>query len=175
MAYTVTFIPGDGTGPELAEAVRRVLEATGVEFEWDWQEAGADTYEREGTPLPDRVLESIKRNKVAIKAPITTPVGSGFRSVNVALRKDLDRAQSLHVVATSCGTAQPPAVRLRQEHGNGHEVSARKPGVADLLVQLVRRLRVKDGFVDVAQRCKCAREGRLHDLNSPAFLPFSPG
>ena len=90
MAYTVTFIPGDGTGPELAEAVRRVLEATGVEFEWDWQEAGADTYEREGTPLPDRVLESIKRNKVAIKAPITTPVGSGFRSVNVALRKDLD-------------------------------------------------------------------------------------
>jgi isocitrate dehydrogenase (NAD+) len=90
VAYTVTFIPGDGTGPELAEAVRRVLEATGVEFEWDWQEAGVDTYEREGTPLPDRVLESIKRNKVAIKAPITTPVGSGFRSVNVALRKELD-------------------------------------------------------------------------------------
>jgi isocitrate dehydrogenase (NAD+) len=90
VAYTVTFIPGDGTGPELAEATRRVLEATGVEFEWDWQEAGADVYEQEGTPLPDRVLESIKRNKVAIKAPITTPVGSGFRSVNVALRKELD-------------------------------------------------------------------------------------
>jgi isocitrate dehydrogenase (NAD+) len=90
VAYRVTFIPGDGTGPELAEAVRRVLEATGVEFEWDWQEAGTDVYEREGTPLPDRVLESIKRNKVAIKAPITTPVGSGFRSVNVALRQELD-------------------------------------------------------------------------------------
>jgi isocitrate dehydrogenase (NAD+) len=90
VAYTVTFIPGDGTGPELAEAVRRVLEATGVEFEWDWQEAGMDVYEREGTPLPDRVIESIKRNRVAIKAPITTPVGSGFRSVNVALRKELD-------------------------------------------------------------------------------------
>ncbi len=90
MAYSVTFIPGDGTGPELAEATRRVLEATGVEFEWDWQEAGADVYEKEGTPLPDRVLESIRRNKVAIKAPITTPVGSGFRSVNVALRKKLD-------------------------------------------------------------------------------------
>ena len=90
MSYTVTFIPGDGTGPEISEATRRVLEATGVEFEWDWQPAGADVYEEEGTPLPDRVLESIKRNKVAIKAPITTPVGSGFRSVNVALRKELD-------------------------------------------------------------------------------------
>jgi isocitrate dehydrogenase (NAD+) len=90
VAYRVTFIPGDGTGPELAEAVRRVLEATGVEFEWDWQEAGTDVYESEGTPLPDRVLESIRRNKVAIKAPITTPVGSGFRSVNVALRQELD-------------------------------------------------------------------------------------
>ena len=90
MSYTVTFIRGDGTGPELAEATRRVLEATGVEFEWDWQDAGTDVYEAEGNPLPDRVIESIKRNKVAIKAPITTPVGSGFRSVNVALRKELD-------------------------------------------------------------------------------------
>ena len=90
VAYTVTFIRGDGTGPELAEATARVLEATGVEFEWDWQDAGADVYEAEGTPMPDRVLESIRRNKIAIKAPITTPVGSGFRSVNVALRKELD-------------------------------------------------------------------------------------
>ena len=90
MAYTVTFIRGDGTGPELAEATARVLEATGVGFEWDWQDAGTDVYEAEGTPMPDRVLESIRRNKIAIKAPITTPVGSGFRSVNVALRKDLD-------------------------------------------------------------------------------------
>jgi isocitrate dehydrogenase (NAD+) len=90
VSYTVTFIRGDGTGPELSEATARVLEATGVAFEWDWQEAGADTYEQEGTPLPDRVLDSIRKNKTAIKAPITTPVGSGFRSVNVALRKDLD-------------------------------------------------------------------------------------
>jgi isocitrate dehydrogenase (NAD+) len=90
VAHTVTFIPGDGTGPELADATSRVLEATGIEFEWDWQQAGADVYEAEGTPLPDRVLESIKRNKVAMKAPITTPVGSGFRSVNVSLRKELD-------------------------------------------------------------------------------------
>jgi isocitrate dehydrogenase (NAD+) len=90
VGYTITFIRGDGTGPELAEATRRVLEATGVEFEWDWQDAGTDVYEQEGNPLPDRVIESIRRNKVAIKAPITTPVGSGFRSVNVALRKELD-------------------------------------------------------------------------------------
>jgi isocitrate dehydrogenase (NAD+) len=90
VAYRVTFIRGDGTGPELSEATARVLEATGVEFEWDWQDAGADVYEAEGNPLPERVLESIRRNKIAIKAPITTPVGSGFRSVNVALRKELD-------------------------------------------------------------------------------------
>ncbi len=86
----MTFIRGDGTGPELAEATARVLDATGAGFEWDWQDAGVDVYEQEGTPMPDRVLESIRRNKLAMKAPITTPVGSGFRSVNVALRKDLD-------------------------------------------------------------------------------------
>src|SRR5947207_6682999 len=90
MAYPVTFVPGDGVGPELSEATRRVLEGTGVAFEWDAQEAGADVMDRYGTPLPQPVLESIRRNKVAIKGPITTPVGTGFRSVNVALRKELD-------------------------------------------------------------------------------------
>jgi isocitrate dehydrogenase (NAD+) len=90
MAHTVTLIPGDGTGPELVEATRRVLEATGVEFEWDEHPAGEDVYRDEGTPFPDRTLESIKRNKVGIKGPTTTPVGSGFRSVNVLLRKELD-------------------------------------------------------------------------------------
>ncbi len=88
--YRVTLIPGDGVGPELTEATRRVLEATGVGFDWDVQEAGADVVEQYGTPLPDHVLASIRRNGVAIKGPITTPVGSGFRSVNVALRKELD-------------------------------------------------------------------------------------
>jgi isocitrate dehydrogenase (NAD+) len=90
MAHEVTFIPGDGTGPELAEATRRVLEATGVDFEWDRQEAGIDVYEAEGNPFPERTLESIKRTRVGIKGPTTTPVGSGFRSVNVLLRKELD-------------------------------------------------------------------------------------
>src|SRR6059058_2859885 len=90
MAHRVTFIPGDGVGPELSEATRRVLEGTGVAFDWDVQEAGADVMDRYGTPLPDHVLESIRKTKIAIKGPITTPIGTGFRSVNVALRKELD-------------------------------------------------------------------------------------
>jgi isocitrate dehydrogenase (NAD+) len=90
MAHRVTFIPGDGVGPELSEATRRVLEGTGVEFDWDVQEAGADVIEKFGTPLPEPVLESIRANGVAIKGPLTTPIGTGFRSVNVALRKELD-------------------------------------------------------------------------------------
>jgi isocitrate dehydrogenase (NAD+) len=91
VAHEVTLIPGDGTGPELAEATRRVLEATGVSFEWDEQQAGADVMDQYGgNPLPDHVLESIKRTGVALKGPITTPVGGGFRSVNVTLRKTLD-------------------------------------------------------------------------------------
>jgi isocitrate dehydrogenase (NAD+) len=90
VGHRVTFIPGDGTGPEIAEATKRVLDATGVDFEWDVQDAGVDIMETAGTPLPDSVIESIKETKVAIKGPITTPVGHGFRSVNVALRKALD-------------------------------------------------------------------------------------
>jgi isocitrate dehydrogenase (NAD+) len=88
--YTITLIPGDGVGPEITDAVTRVLEATGIQFDWDVQNAGEDVYHQEGTPLPDRVLESIRKNKVAIKGPITTPVGTGFRSVNVTLRQSLD-------------------------------------------------------------------------------------
>ncbi|HYT29771.1 MAG TPA: isocitrate/isopropylmalate dehydrogenase family protein [Actinomycetota bacterium] len=90
MTHRVTLIPGDGVGPELTEATRRVLEATGVAFDWDVQQAGAGAMDAHGTPLPEHVLESIRTNRVAIKGPITTPVGGGFRSVNVALRKELD-------------------------------------------------------------------------------------
>ena len=89
MAHRVTLIPGDGIGPELAEATRRVLEATGVAFEWEVQEAGEAMIAEHGTPLPEPVLESIRRNKVALKGPITTPVGGGFRSANVTLRQAL--------------------------------------------------------------------------------------
>src|SRR3984893_7332169 len=90
MVHEVTLIPGDGTGPELIEATRRVLEATEVEFQWDEQPAGEDVYAQERTPFPDRTLESIRRTRVGIKGPTTTPVGSGFRSVNVLLRRELD-------------------------------------------------------------------------------------
>ncbi len=90
VSYAVTLIPGDGIGPELSDATRVVLEATGIEFDWDVQQAGEATIATEGTPLPERVVESIRRNGVAIKGPITTPVGSGFRSVNVGLRQALE-------------------------------------------------------------------------------------
>lgn len=87
MAYEVTLITGDGTGPELAEAARRCVDATGVKINWDVQEAGVDVMARTGTPLPEACLESLRRTKCALKAPITTPVGTGFRSINVHLRQ----------------------------------------------------------------------------------------
>ena len=90
MKHRVTFIPGDGVGPEVTEATRRVLEATGVEFDWEDVTIGAAAQEASGTPLPTAALESIRRNGVAIKGPVTTPIASGFRSVNVALRQELD-------------------------------------------------------------------------------------
>ncbi len=90
MAQTVTLIPGDGTGPEVTDSVKEVIEALGVDIEWEVAEAGETVMEEEGTPLPESVLESIRRNKVGLKGPLTTPVGAGFRSVNVALRKELD-------------------------------------------------------------------------------------
>jgi len=86
----VTLITGDGVGPEIAEATRRCIDATGAEINWDVVEAGSDVMEREGTPLPETTVESIKRTGVALKAPITTPVGKGFRSINVHLRQSLD-------------------------------------------------------------------------------------
>lgn len=88
--HTITLINGDGIGPEISESVQKIIAASGLEINWDIQTAGADVIESEGVPLPDRVLESIKRNKVALKAPVTTPIGKGFRSVNVQLRKALD-------------------------------------------------------------------------------------
>jgi isocitrate dehydrogenase (NAD+) len=110
MAHRVVLIPGDGTGPELTEATRRVLEATGVDFEWDVRHAGVDVMDQHGgNPLPDEVLEAIRETGVALKGPITTPVGHGFRSVNVALRKSLD----LYAQVRPCKTY--PGVRTRFE------------------------------------------------------------
>jgi len=109
MGHRVTLIPGDGTGPELTEATRRVLEATGVGFDWDVREAGVDVMEQAGTPLPVETLDSVRQNGVALKGPITTPIGTGFRSVNVALRHELE----LYACLRPCKTY--PGVRTRYE------------------------------------------------------------
>lgn len=90
MAHDVVLIPGDGIGPEITQAMRRVVEAAGVQINWNVQEAGAGVMDEFGTPLPQHVLDAVAETKVAIKGPITTPVGTGFRSVNVALRKHFD-------------------------------------------------------------------------------------
>jgi isocitrate dehydrogenase (NAD+) len=110
MAHRVVLIPGDGTGPELTEATRRVLEATGVEFDWELRHAGAEVMDQfDGNPLPDETLEAVREAGVALKGPITTPVGTGFRSVNVGLRKSLD----LYAQVRPCKTY--PGVRTRFE------------------------------------------------------------
>ena len=88
--HNITLIPGDGIGPEITEAALLAIEATGVKINWEVVHAGADQIEKEGTPLPQKVLDSIRKNKVALKGPVTTPIGTGFRSINVALRKELD-------------------------------------------------------------------------------------
>src|SRR5213593_2195510 len=103
MSHAITLIPGDGIGPEVAEAARLVVGATGVEVRWDVQDAGAEVMEREGTPLPDRVIRSIQSNRTALKGPITTPVGAGFRSVNVALRQELDLFAAVRPAASLPG------------------------------------------------------------------------
>src|SRR5438094_4474409 len=103
MTHRVTLIPGDGIGPELAVATRRVLDATGIGFEWEVVDAGEAVMAEYGTPLPDHVLESIRRNRVALKGPITTPVGEGFRSVNVTLRQVLELYANVRPVRTIPG------------------------------------------------------------------------
>lgn len=142
MAYDVTLITGDGTGPELAEAARRCVDATGVKINWDVQEAGVDVMARTGTPLPDAVLESVKRTRCALKAPITTPVGTGFRSINVHLRQ----AFGLYACVRPCKIYQgvrsyfseiPVDIVIIRENTEdlyaGTEFERGKPETADLI------------------------------------------
>jgi isocitrate dehydrogenase (NAD+) len=110
MKHIITLIPGDGTGPEISDATVKVVEATGIDIEWDVKNAGADVYEKEGTVLPENVIESLKKNKVGIKGPITTPVGTGFRSVNVAMRKIFN----LYACVRPCKSY--PGVKSRYEN-----------------------------------------------------------
>ena len=105
MKHSITLIPGDGVGPEVVEAARRCFEATGVKFQWEIINAGADALEKEGSLLPERLLDSIRKNKVALKGPTTTPVGTGFRSVNVALRQALNLYACLRPCRTYQGVA----------------------------------------------------------------------
>ncbi len=103
MKYTITLIPGDGIGPEVTEAARRVLEAAGADIEWEVVEAGAAAAEKYGEPLPREVLDSIERNRVALKGPVTTPIGKGFRSINVSLRKELNLYANVRPINSKYG------------------------------------------------------------------------
>jgi len=107
MSYTITLIPGDGIGPEIAEVTKECIESTGVKITWEEKTAGEAAIEKYGTPLPDEVIESVKKNKIALKGPITTPIGTGFRSVNVALRHALDLYACLRPCKSYEGVASP--------------------------------------------------------------------
>jgi isocitrate dehydrogenase (NAD+) len=145
VAHLVTLIPGDGIGPEVSEAARRVLDATGAGIEWVVEEAGAEVLRREGTPLPDRVLAGIRQSRVAIKGPITTPVGTGFRSVNVALRHELDLfaavrpSRSLPGVPTRHAGVDLVVIRENTEDlYQGIEFERGTPEAAELRGELLR-------------------------------------
>jgi len=145
VGHLVTLIPGDGIGPEVSDATRRVVEATGADIEWTVVQAGAGVLEREGTTLPERVLDEIRRSRVAIKGPITTPVGSGFRSVNVALRHRLDLfaavrpSRSLPGVPTRHPNVDLVVIRENTEDlYQGIEFERGTPQAAELRAELSR-------------------------------------
>ena len=116
MAYTVTLIPGDGIGPEVVAAAVRVLSATGLDFQWETENAGASTAASQGVALPARTLDSVRRNKFALKGPTETPIGTGHRSVNVELRKSLDLYANLRPVRTLPGVKDRKSTRLNSSH-----------------------------------------------------------
>src|SRR6478735_9409417 len=147
MAHDVTLITGDGTGPELAEAARLCVDATGVKINWDVQEAGVDVMAKTGTPLPDSVLESIKRTKCALKAPITTPVGTGFRSINVHLRQAFGlyacvRPCKIYKGVRSYFSSLPVDIVIVRENTEslyfGCEFEQGKPETAELIADIKR-------------------------------------
>ena len=150
--HKISLIPGDGIGPEVSLATQRCVEASGVAVEWEVVNAGADVMEKAGTPLPDSVLESIRKNRVAIKGPVTTPIGSGFRSVNVALRKELDLFACLRPCKSYPGIRGPyKAIDLIVVRENtedlyaGIEFDAHSPE-AGQLVDVIKKLNPKAKF-----------------------------
>jgi isocitrate dehydrogenase (NAD+) len=173
MTHTITLIPGDGIGPEVTEAVVAIIEAAGVDVRWERHDAGVLALEKHGTPLPDTLIESVRRNRVALKGPVTTPVGEGFTSVNVGLRKALDLYANLRPVANL------PHVRSRFEHvdlvivrentedlysGLEHEVV---PGVVESLKIITERAstRIAKFAFDYARRMGRTRVTAIHKAN----------
>ena len=159
MGHTVTLIPGDGVGPELSTAARRVIEASGAKIEWETQEAGLAVMEREGTPLPERVSESVRRNGVALKGPITTPRGTGIRSVNVALRKELD----LYACLRPC--KHYPGVRTRFA---GVDLVVVRENTEDLYAGV----EFAEGSVEADQIVRLGG-GRIRDGSAVSIKPIS--
>lgn len=139
--YTITLIPGDGIGPEVTGAARRVLEATGIPFQWNVHHAGAGVMEAEGTPLPDSVLAAIRDTGIALKGPITTPVGSGFRSVNVAIRKALNLYANVRPARTMPGLprSRPDVdIVVVRENTEGLYVGIEHEVIADEAAEAIR-------------------------------------
>lgn len=152
---TITLIPGDGIGPEITNSVTKIIEASGLKIDWDIQTAGLDVIKKEGEPLPKRVFESIKKNKVALKAPVTTPIGKGFRSVNVALRKELDLYASLR----PCKNL--PNVKTRFE---GVDIVVVRENTEDLYAGIERQI-----DKDTAENIKIITRGASTRIGEFAF------
>jgi isocitrate dehydrogenase (NAD+) len=173
MAHQITLIPGDGIGPEVADATRRVLDAAGVKIDWDVQDAGAAVAEKRGTTLPDEVLDSVRRNKVALKGPIGTPIGKGFRSVNVTLRQALDLYANVRPVRSLPGIEPrfegTDIVIVRENTEDlyaGLELMI-MPGVAQSIKLITERActRICEYAFDYAERMNRKRVTVVHKAN----------
>src|SRR5262245_364703 len=173
MAHTITLIPGDGIGPEVAEATRRVIESSGVRIEWDVQNAGAEVAEKRGTTLPEEVLSSVRKNKVALKGPIGTPIGKGFKSVNVTLRQALDLYANVRPVRSLPGVEPrfegTDIVIVRENTEDlyaGLELMI-MPGIAQSMKLITERacLRICEYAFDYAERLGRRRVSVAHKAN----------
>ena len=171
--HTITLIPGDGIGPEVADATKRVLESAGVRIEWDVQEAGAAVAEKRGTTLPEEVLESVKRNKVALKGPIGTPIGKGFRSVNVTLRQTLDLYANVRPIRSLPGVEPrfegTDIVIVRENTEDlyaGHELMI-MPGIAQSIKLITEKgcARICEYAFEYAERMNRKRVTVVHKAN----------
>ena len=173
MSHTITLIPGDGIGPEVSEATKRVLEAAGVKIEWETHNAGAAVAEKRGTTLPPEVLESVRRNKVALKGPIGTPIGKGFKSVNVTLRQELDLYANVRPIRSLPGVEPrfegTDMVIVRENTEDlyaGLELMI-MPGIAQSIKLITERgcLRICEYAFDYAKRMGRSRVTAVHKAN----------